>query len=94
MATGTEIVEQAKHMVEALTGLTTDTVSSLTHEGDAWHVDLELVEMRRIPDSTDMLATYEMAIGDDGRLIRYQRSRRYLRGQAMEQETAGIGGRP
>ena len=43
---------------------------------------LEVVELSRIPTSTDVLASYELTLDGDGKLVRYQRGRRYYRSQA------------
>lgn len=39
-----------------------------------------MVEDRRIPSSTDMLALYEVVLDMDGELLSYKRTRRYSRG--------------
>lgn len=52
-----------------------------------WLVEIEVVEDRRIPSSSDMLALYEVEIDEDGNLLAYHRTRRYARG------SSDIGGR-
>ena len=42
---------------------------------------VEVVKMSRIPDSTDILAVFEVRLDTDGDLISYPRLRRYARGQ-------------
>lgn len=86
MLTGPEIAQRAKEQLAQLTGLKPDTVSALAKGEDGWHVTVELVELKRIPESTDVLATYEVLLDDDGNIIRYQRTRRYYRAEVMEQE--------
>jgi hypothetical protein len=46
-----------------------------------WCVIVEVVETRRIPDSADILATYQAEVDDDGELVSYRRLRRYNRGR-------------
>ena len=46
---------------------------------------MDLIELKRIPESTDVLASYEALLDDEGNLLRYQRTRRYLRQEIMEQ---------
>jgi hypothetical protein len=84
--TGLQIAHNAKDQLVELTGLTADTVCCLEHDEQGWHVTVVMVEMRRIPNSQDMLANYECLLDNDGALITYNRSRRYLRQQAMEME--------
>lgn len=86
MMTGMEIARRAKEQLAQLTGLSPDTVSSFAKHQDGWHVTVEFVEMKRIPDSTDMLGTYQALLDDESNLLSYQRTKRYLRLQAMDKE--------
>lgn len=47
-----------------------------------WRVCVDVVEVRRIPDTTSLMATYEVDLDADGRLQSYRRMRRYVRGSA------------
>ena len=85
MITGVEVAQRAKEQLSQLTGLRSDTVSSLRKEADGWHVTVELIEMRRIPDSTDVLGSYSVLLDDEGSLVSYQRTRRYHRGQVADE---------
>ncbi|MCJ7620594.1 MAG: gas vesicle protein [Anaerolineae bacterium] len=87
--TGIEIAQRAKEQLAQLTGLTVDTVSGFDKRDEGWRVTVELVELKRIPDATDVLATYETVLDDEGNVLNYQRIRRYLRGQIMEEESFG-----
>lgn len=50
-------------------------------DGDgAWKVQVEVVESHRIPETTDILAVYELVAGSDGELLSYRRLNRYVRG--------------
>jgi len=82
--TGAEIAVIAKDTVAKLTGLQPETVSGMARDEQGWHVFVDLVELKRIPEATDVLATYEMVLDDQGSLIRYERTRRYSRDQLME----------
>ena len=46
----------------------------------------EVVEVSRVPPTTDVLASYEVALDDDGNLRRCTRRRRYYRSSAEELE--------
>jgi hypothetical protein len=79
-----EIALQAKQQLTMLTGLKADTVSSLNHDEQGWHVSADLIELKRIPESNDVLGTYVMLLDDMGNLVRYERIRRYVRNQTSE----------
>jgi len=81
MTTGPKIAQRAKEQLAKLTGLKADTVSGLSQDEEGWHVSVDLIELKRIPEATDVLATYEALFDDEGNLIRYQRTRRYYRGE-------------
>jgi hypothetical protein len=75
-------VEQAREQLEALLNRPVESVSGFERTHDGWLVTLEVVEVSRIPESTDVLASYEMELDEDRNLIRYARVRRYHRSQA------------
>src|SRR5919199_523059 len=80
------VVEGAREQLAALLGKDADSVSGLDRNGDGWVVTLEVVEVARIPESTDVLASYEVELDGDRNLVRYQRVRRYHRSQADDGE--------
>ena len=84
--TGPEVAQRAKEQLAQLTGLTPDTVSSLSRGEDGWHVTVDLIELKRIPEATDVLASYETLLDEEGNLLSYQRTKRYLRQEVMELE--------
>lgn len=76
------VTDGARDLLHALSGAEIEAVSSLDRTPSGWRVTLEAVELRRIPDSTDVLATYEVELDEDGDLVRYERRRRYARSQS------------
>jgi hypothetical protein len=83
---GPQIAQRAKEQISGLTGLKADTISGLAKDDQGWHVAVDLVEMKRIPDSSDMLAIYEVQLDTEGHLLSYKRTRRYRRDETMAQE--------
>ena len=80
-----EIARRAVEQVAALTGREIEGVLGMHRNDDGWVVTLEVVEMRRIPDSTDVLGCYEVHVDEDGELQEYRRTRRYYRSQVEEE---------
>ena len=74
--------QRAREQLEELLGKPVESVSSLERTHDGWVVALEVVELSRIPESTDVLASYELELDDDLNFRRYQQARRYHRSQA------------
>jgi hypothetical protein len=67
--------------IAELIGKQPEGVTGVEPTEDGWLVAIEVVENRRIPSTTDLLATYETEIGPDGDLVSYRRVRRYARGR-------------
>jgi len=77
-----ELARTAVRLLAELTGRRPETVLGLGKDGDGWKVTIEMVELSRVPNSTDLLGCYVVALDEDGELIGYERTRRYVRGQA------------
>jgi hypothetical protein len=74
-----ELVRRAREQLAELIGRTPESVSHVEHHDDVWQLGLEVVELERIPHSTDLLASYAVTLDEDGRLLEYARARRYVR---------------
>jgi hypothetical protein len=72
--------------VRVLTGRSPQGVTALERTSEGWRVGIEVLESRRIPDSTDILAVYEVVLDEDGELVSYRRESRYYRGRAQREE--------
>ncbi|MFD3918940.1 gas vesicle protein [Streptomyces sp. NPDC058595] len=77
-----EAAERACQSLRKLIRHRPEGVSAVSRTDDGWHVDVDVLELPRIPDTTSLLATYEVDIDEDGSLLQYRRVRRYRRGQA------------
>ncbi len=75
-----DIAALALRDITQLTGKKPLGATSVMPTDDGWTVEVEVVEDRRIPSSTDLLALYELVLDMDGELLSYRRTRRYSRG--------------
>ena len=74
---GAAALTQVRELIgKDLTGIT-----SVEPIDDGWLVEIEVVEERRVPSSSDMLALYEIELDLDGALLAYRRTKRYVRGR-------------
>ena len=78
----TEIAAKALNHIGELTTSAPIGVVSVEPIEDGWLVEVEVLEERRIPSSSDLLALYEMELDFDGGLLAYRRTSRYPRGRA------------
>jgi hypothetical protein len=76
-------VSAARELAE-LIGHTPEGIVAVEKREDGWLVQVEVVEARRIPATTDILAVYEVEVGTDGAVTGYARRDRYVRGRTQE----------
>ncbi|MEU0370153.1 gas vesicle protein GvpO [Streptomyces sp. NPDC006283] len=74
----------ASDELQALIGHPAEGVSAVRRNDDGWCVVVDVVEVPRIPDTTSLLAAYEVQLDQGGELMEYRRIRRYRRGSADE----------
>ena len=77
-----ELALEAKATVKDMTKFDPETVSALQWDGETWLVSVEVCELTRVPNTTDVMATYVVQLDDGGGLLGYKRERRYTRGEA------------
>lgn len=75
------LARRAAEYVRVLTGRHPESVISIERREGDWCPGVEVIETRRIPDSADILAIYEVLLTSAGNLVSYRRIRRYTRGQ-------------
>ncbi|MEU4466801.1 MULTISPECIES: gas vesicle protein GvpO [unclassified Streptomyces] len=76
--------EAARRAAEALTELISHRLEGVSAvcrgEDDGWVVDVDVLELARIPDTTSLLATYRVELDSAGELVQYRRIARFRRG--------------
>lgn len=71
--------------LEALISHPAEGVSAIRRtDDDGWSVVVDILEVPRIPDTTSLLASYEVRLDEACELLEYTRVRRYRRGAADE----------
>jgi hypothetical protein len=79
---GPRAAAMARQQLEELIERPCEAVSGLSRKPDGWTVTLEVVELERVPPTTDILATYRVDLDEYGELMGYERVNRYYRNQA------------
>ena len=74
----------AKAAVGDLTGFPPESVSALQWDGENWLVTIDVCELERVPNTSDVMATYVVQLDDSGGLLGYKRTRRFLRSSLQE----------
>jgi hypothetical protein len=81
---GLSAAEAARSGVRGLAdliGKRPEGITAVEPTDDGWCVGMEVVEDRRVPSASDILAIYEAMLDADGTLLSYRRVRRYPRGR-------------
>ena len=79
-----QLARSAVEQLTEISGVEAESISGLERSEDGWLVRVEVVEVRRIPDATSVMASYQVEVDDDGVLQSYRRAHRYYRNQAGE----------
>ena len=69
-----ELVERAREDLAGLTGLEIGSTLSALKDEKGWRVQVEMVEKKSLPDSMDILATYEVLMDDDANVLEFKRA--------------------
>ena len=81
---GREAVREAREQLAELIGRPVEQVLGIEPEDEGWEVLVQVLELERIPNSTDVLGCYRVNLDDQGEVVGYRRLRRYVRSQADE----------
>lgn len=84
-----EVLRQARAQLSELTGMTAENVSSFEQTEDGWSVEVEVLELSRVPDTMSLMASYQVELDPEGQLTGYRRVRRYERGRADAHRQGG-----
>ncbi|MFF3846335.1 gas vesicle protein [Streptomyces sp. NPDC002328] len=84
-----EVLREARAQLAELTGMTAESVSSFAQTEDGWSLEVEVLELERVPDTMSLMASYEVELDPDGQLTGYRRVRRYERGRADAHRRGG-----
>ncbi|EMF29870.1 gas vesicle synthesis protein [Streptomyces gancidicus BKS 13-15] len=84
-----EVLRQARAQLAELTGMEAESVSSFEQTSEGWVLEVEVLELERVPDTMSLMASYQVELDPDGDLTGYRRVRRYERGRADARRSGG-----
>jgi Gas vesicle synthesis protein GvpO len=80
-----DVIERVREELPELLGRPIESILGVERSDDnGWGVTVAVVELSRIPSSTDVMGAYRVSLTQDGELQGYQRVRRYNRNQTGE----------
>jgi len=78
---GVQFARRAMDTLAELVGCPAEGITGIRRNEEGWIVEVEVLEVERVPETSDVLATYEVEIDNDGEIIEFHRLRRYQRTQ-------------
>ncbi|NJP53021.1 gas vesicle protein [Streptomyces sp. SBST2-5] len=87
--TAMEILRQARGQLAELTGMEAESVTSFEQTDEGWSLEVEVLELERVPDTMSLMASYQVELDSDGQLTGYRRVRRYERGRSDARRSGG-----
>lgn len=75
-------MREAQQEFQELTGLEVEGISGFEQTDDGWDLTVETLELRRVPDTMSLLATYSVELDSTGEIMGYRRTKRYTRGRS------------
>jgi Gas vesicle synthesis protein GvpO len=76
-----QLARQAMDTLADLVGCPAEGITGIRRNDDGWLVEVEVLEVERVPETSDVLASYEVEIDNEGEIVEFRRLRRYLRAQ-------------
>ena len=82
----TELAERARQQLAQVTGFKPVAVVGSFKDTEGWHVSVDMLEMTRLPESTDVLGTYLVLMDEEGDMVKFEKKRTRLRAESFEEE--------
>jgi Gas vesicle synthesis protein GvpO len=80
------MAQRVRRGLTEITGMEAERVTAVEQFADGkWKATVELLEFSRIPETDDVLGTYEALVDASGELLGYQRVRRYARSRPLQE---------
>jgi len=67
------LIEKAREELSKLTRLKASSTVGVIKDEKGWHISVEMLEKKSIPDQMDILATYEALLDEEGNLLGFVR---------------------
>ncbi|MEA1965198.1 MAG: gas vesicle protein GvpO [Candidatus Aerophobetes bacterium] len=68
-----EVAEVAQKELAKLIKLEPSGIKGVSKDEEGWHVMVEMIEKKSIPDAMDLLALYEVILDDEGNVLKFKR---------------------
>lgn len=69
-----QLIEIAREELSKVTGLELSTTLATVKDERGWRISIDMIEKHSIPDQMDILATYDVVLDEDGKLLEFNRT--------------------
>jgi EAL domain-containing protein (putative c-di-GMP-specific phosphodiesterase class I) len=69
-----DVINIAISQLHDILGLEILRVVAATKTEDGWRLIVEIIERKAVPDTQDLLGTYEVHLDEEGELLEYERT--------------------
>jgi len=80
------LAERAKEQLAVVTGFSPVAAVGGFKDEEGWHISVDVLEMARLPESTDIVGTYVVTLDPEGNMVKFEKKRARLRGEPYEEE--------
>ena len=84
--TTTQVVDQAKEQLSKLIERQPSSVTAVSKDEEGWHVSLEMLERKAIPEHMDLLARYKVLLDEEGNIVKFDRGDLRTRSETTKYE--------
>jgi hypothetical protein len=78
------LAEQAKQQLAQVTGFSPVAAVGGFKDEEGWHITVDMLEMARLPESTDIIGTYAVTLDAEGNMVKFEKKQSRLRGESYE----------
>ena len=80
------LAEGAKEQLAEVTGFSPVAAVGGFKDEEGWHIVVDMLEMARLPESTDIIGTYVVTLDPEGNMVKFEKKRSRLRADKFEEE--------
>jgi len=80
-----ELAERAREQLAQVTGFKPVAIVGSYKDEEGWHISVDVLEMARLPESTDVIGTYVAVLDENGDMVKFDKKRARLRGEPYEE---------
>ena len=78
------LAERAKEQLAEVTGFSSVAAVGGFKDEEGWHISVDMLEMARLPESTDIIGTYVVLLDQEGNMVKFDKKQSRLRGESYE----------